>query len=279
MRSSLVLAVLFTGSLCFAAPDPKDMYANLPGWEKDAAEQLANLDAWEGISNDGKIPMPGKAAFTYPDGEKGWYPAGLAWRHDGSGYWKNFYGVRFEVYLPSDTPLKGEAVVETAARRVYGGSEEVVNAYSSAFGLVGKGWHTVTIPLTSFSLEQSMPNMLETIKTFAVNAAFADGSAGEIKLRNPQLIKGDTLALESEVRSASAKGGEDAVYSLEVSNCTDKPQVVNLSRRVLGREVMETVITPAELTLAPGESKTAEVRVTVSGRVAPGGREVQTIQA
>ncbi len=279
MKKTVLLVGLFLGAASFAAPDPKEMYANQSGWETAAAEQLADLSAWQGVSADGTVALPGGALFTYPDGEKGWYAAGLAWRHDGSGYWKNFYGVRFEVCLPSDTPLKGEAVVETAARRVYGGSEEVVNAYSSAFGLVGKGWHTVTIPLASFSLEQSMPNMLETIKTFAVNAAFADGSAGGIKLRNPQLIKGDTLALESEVRSASAKGGGDAVYSLEVSNCTDKPQVVNLSRRVLGREVMDTVITPAEMMLAPGESKTVEVRVTVSERVAPGGREVQTIQA
>ncbi|MDF7807750.1 heparinase II/III family protein [Pontiellaceae bacterium B12219] len=279
MKSLVFTAALLVAAACHSAPDAKDLFANSANWEKDAAEQLSNLKAWEGLSRGGNLPMPGKASFTYPDGEKGWYRAGLAHRHDGSGYWRNFYGVRFDIYLPNNTPLKGEAIVETAARKVYGGSEDVVDVYSSAFGLVGKGWHTVTIPLKSFNLEQSMPVMFETIKTFAVAAEFADGSKGKIKLRNPHLVKGDILALESNIRSASAKGGEEVVYTLNVSNCTDQPQVVNLARRVQGREVMDTVITPAELTLAPGETQAVEVRVTVSERVAPGGREVQTIQA
>ncbi|MDF7798589.1 hypothetical protein P4C99_03895 [Pontiellaceae bacterium B1224] len=280
MKKVLLLSsCLFIALHAQAAPEAKDLFANTPTWEKTAAEQLADLSSWEGLSDEGKLPTPGKASFTYPDGEKGWYFVGLATRHDGSGYWKNFYGVRFEIYLPSPSPLKAEAFIDTAARRVYGGSKEVVNTYTSAFGLVGEGWHTVTIPLKSFSLEQSMPNMLETIKTFGVTAAFADGSNGEIQLRNPQLIRGDILALESDVRSASAKGGEDVVYTLQVSNCTDQPQVVNLARRVQGREVMDTQITPAELMLAPGESRDVEVRVTVSERVAPGGHEIQTIQA
>ncbi|VGO16545.1 hypothetical protein PDESU_05136 [Pontiella desulfatans] len=279
MKPIFIAAGLLAGALCCCAHDAKDLFANQLGWEKDAAEQLSNLRAWDGLSKGGKLELPGEASFTYPDGEKGWFRVGLALRHDGSGYWKNFYGVRFEVYLPGDAPLKGEAMVHTAARKVYGGSEDVVDTYSAAFGLVGKGWHTVTVPLKSFNLEQSMPVMLETIKTFAVKAEFSDGSKGTIKLRHPRLIKGDLLALESEVRSASAQGGKDAVYALKVSNCTDKPQVVNLARRVQGREVMDTRITPTELTLEPGESRSVEVRVTVSERVAPGGREVQTIQA
>ncbi|MDF7823613.1 hypothetical protein P4B35_06270 [Pontiellaceae bacterium B12227] len=279
MKSSFIAAALVAATVCFAAPEPKDMYANLANWEQDAAEQLANLANWDGFYKDGQLLVPGKASFTYPDGEKGWFRAGLAHRHDGSGYWKNFYGVRFDLFLVGRVPFKGEAFIETAPRKVYGGSEDVVDTYTSAFGLVGEGWHTVTIPLKSFNLEQSMPNMLETIKTFGIKAVNADGSDDMISLRNPQLIRGDILALESEIRSASAKGGEDVVYTLKVSNCTDKPQVINLARRVQGREVMEAKITPAELTLAAGESKDVEVRVTVSERVAPGGREVQTIQA
>jgi hypothetical protein len=275
----LAVVAVFSGIHAQAAPAPADRFVSESAWERAAADQLADLSAWEGLSRGGKLSLPGKASFTYPDGEKGWFRVGEALRHDGSGYWVNYYGVRFDVYLPSDEPLTAEAVVHTAARKVYGGSEDVINSYSASFGLVGEGWHTVTIPLKSFSLEQSMPVMFESIKSFAVQAGFADGSKGMIKLRNPQLIKGDILALESEVRSASARGGEDVVYSLKVSNCTDQPQVINLARRIQGREVMATTITPAELTLAPGESQNVEVRVTVSERVAPGGREVQTLQA
>jgi hypothetical protein len=279
MRSILTVVVLLMGLACQAAPDAKDLFANSANWEKDATEQLSDVSAWQGLSEDAMLALPGQASFTYPDGEKGWFRVGEALRHDGSGYWRNFYGVRFEIYLPGNTPLKGEAIVHAAARKVYGGSEDVVDSYKAAFGLVGKGWHTVTVPLKSFNLAQSMPVMFETVKTFAVKAEFADGSTGKIQLRNPHLVKGDILALESEIRSASAKGGEDVVYALKLSNTTDQPQVINLARRVQGREVMETKITPAELTLEPGESEDVEVRVTVSGRVAPGGRETQVIQA
>ncbi|MEI6892389.1 MAG: heparinase II/III family protein [Pontiella sp.] len=280
MKKLFLLANLaVVGALCHAAPNKEDLFANRAGWEQSATEQLADLDAWKGLSRGGKLALPGEASFTYPDGEKGWFRVGEALRHDGSGYWRNFYGIRFELYLPNDTPLKAEATIHTAARKVYGGSEDVVDSYTSDFGLVGKGWHTVTVPLKSFNLEQSMPVMFESVKTFELKAEFVDGGTKKIKLRNPHLVKADRIALESEIRSASAKGGEDVVYQLELSNCTDQLQMVNLTRRTQGREVMQTVITPAELTLAPGESKSVEVRVTVSERVAPGGREIQSIQA
>ena len=123
-------AVLLIGLTSLATPDPQDLFANVANWENSAAEQLADLTTWKGLSKDWKITLPGEASFTYPDGEKGWFRVGEALRHDGSGYWRNFYGVRFDVFLPSDTPLKGEAVLDTAACKAYGGSADAANSYS-----------------------------------------------------------------------------------------------------------------------------------------------------
>ncbi|MDF7797941.1 hypothetical protein P4C99_00600 [Pontiellaceae bacterium B1224] len=234
------------------------------------------------LSFDGELTsfrVPGIAKYTYPDGERGGYRAGLSFVHDGSANWRELYGVRFDVYLPTDTTLKATASMENAPYKLNKGSTDVTDVFTLDFGLKGEGWHTVTLPLTSFNVQQARPFALESIKTFSIEAAFADGSQGEVQLRNLKLVKAERIHLESPIRSVSAKGGETVVYDLLVENCTDDPQVVTLSQSVRGREVMETTIHPSEFILQPGEVQDCSVTVNVSERVAPGGRETQTIQA
>ncbi len=244
---------------------------------------FTDLSEWNGIERvsrkgEASLTLPCEVSYTYPDGEKGWHRVGMATEHDGSGNWYGQHGVRFELYLPNDKPLKAEAMLEIVPRTVNGGSEDVIDTYSSKLSMVGKGWHTVTVPLDSFDFQRRTV-FLETIKTFKLNVAFADGSREKVKLRNPHLVKADMISLESAVRSRSAKGGEVISYLLEVSNCTDQIQMVNLSVMSRGRETMTTKIVPAEVTLKPGESTICNVNVTVSSRVAPGGHEKQMIRA
>ena len=131
-------ALLVVALTCRAAPDPVDLFGAVDRGQK-ASDQLADVQGWEGLGADATLAVPGEASFTYPDGEKGWYRVGEATAHDGSGYWRDRYGVRFDLHLPSDVPLTAEAIMKTAARRVYGGSEMVVNTLVSPFGLVGEG--------------------------------------------------------------------------------------------------------------------------------------------
>ncbi|VGO15335.1 hypothetical protein PDESU_03918 [Pontiella desulfatans] len=240
------------------------------------------LEEWSGVSvkrGVARLAVPGEASFTYPDGERGWHRVGLSFVHDGSANWRDMHGIRFEVFLPADKALKAQATMQNAPYKLNKGSTDVVDTLSASFGLAGKGWHTVTLPLESFNLPRAKPFALESIKSFSIKAGFADGSEGELKLRNLQVVKADRINLESGIRSRSAKGGETVVYELLVSNCTDEPQAVVLSQSAKGREVMGTTVEPSEWVLQPGERKTCTVSVTVSGRVASGGHETQTIIA
>jgi hypothetical protein len=219
------------------------------------------------------------ASYTYPDGERGGYRAGLSFQNDSSANWRNYYGVRFEIFLPTDSVLSATATMENAPYKLNKGSTDVTDVFTADFGLQGEGWHTVTLPLHAFNMPAARPFALESIKTFSIEAAFADGEKGPIQIRNLKLVKADAIHLGSEIRSASAQGGEQVVYDLQVENCTELPQAVTLSQSKRGREVMETKISPAAFVLQPGESKDCSVTVTVSERVAPGGRETQAIQA
>ncbi|MEN8662513.1 MAG: hypothetical protein ABF330_08490 [Lentimonas sp.] len=251
------------------------------------ATPILSLEQWSGVSiqavadnslQTASFDTSKPISFTYPDGEKGWHRVGLASAHDGSSYWRDQYGVRVDLHNPSDTNLNVTATIFTAP--TLKGREPVVSEFTSKISFAGKGWHTVTIPIASFDYEKARPFVLEAIKTFQIQAYLADGSPAELQIRNPHLVEADSVSLKSKVRSKSAKGGESVTYELTLTNCTDTPQAVTLSRIIRGREeIMHTTLTPDSLTLAPGESQNCEVQVTMSKRVPPGGRESQLIQA
>ncbi|MDF7809468.1 hypothetical protein P4E94_18645, partial [Pontiellaceae bacterium B12219] len=182
------------------------------------ADDVSSWEQWSGLTvkkGTAILTLPGEASFTYPDGERGGYRFGLSFQHDGSANWRDYYGIRFEMLLPTDAVLEATATMENAPYKLNKGSTDVTDVFTADFGLQGQGWHTVTLPFESFNMPAARPFALETIKTFSLNAAFADGSTGKIKLRNLQLVKGDILALESPVRSASAQGGGQVVYAVE----------------------------------------------------------------
>ncbi|MDP4878326.1 MAG: hypothetical protein NWR36_00430, partial [Opitutales bacterium] len=246
------------------------------------AATLPGLDSWDGLSEStvttGNFLSATAISYTYPDGEIGWHRVGLASAHDGSSYWRDQYGVRLELYNPTEANLNITAAMLTAP--TLKGKAPVVSKFISKTSLAGKGWHTVTFPIESFNYEKARPFVLEAIKTFEITASPADGSQAQLQIRNPHLIEADIISLKSPVRSKSAKGSDSVTYQLELTNCTDAPQAVTLSRIIRGREeVMATTLSPDSLTLAPGESQTCEVTVTMSERVPAGGRETQLIQA
>lgn len=263
MKTILLIATLFASTL--------------------ACANFSNLGDWVGLSSTQEketatLSLPGEIAYTYPDGELGWHRIGMSTEHDGSGNWYKQHGVRFDVHIPNDKPLNFEAIIEIAERKVNGGSEDIVDMFSFEFSVVGEGWQTVTVPLDAFAIERRVV-LLETLKTFRLRASAADGSNDEIVLRAPHLVKADIVGLESEIRSKSANGGEVVSYELELTNCTNELQMVDLLYIGRGRETMTTLIEPKNLSLEPGETKTCAVNVTVSERIAPGGHEKQLIRA
>lgn len=249
-----------------------------------AEASISKFEHWSGVRLDteggiASLALPGSTAYTYPDGERGGYRYGLSFANDSAANWRELYGIRFDVFLPRNALLKAKATIENAPYKLNKGSTNVTDVFTSEFGLQGEGWQTVTLPLKSFNVQAARPFALESVKTFSLAGSFADGSEGVIKLRNLKLVKADSLHMQSEIRSASGKGGEQVVYELRVENCSEQAQSVTLSRSVRGREVMDTGIVPSSFVLQPGEVRLCEVTVTVSERVAPGGRETQTLLA
>ncbi|MDQ8197894.1 alginate lyase family protein [Pelagicoccus enzymogenes] len=265
---SILLLALFSA---IQAAQAKDLDVNL----------IKDLKSWQNLSatSEGEATFSsGKTiSFTYPDGQMGWHRKGLEMVHDRAGYWRDQYGIRFDLYSPVTSIVVGTAAIKTAPNLL--GSEYVVDTFTSNIAIAGKGWHTVTIPIESFSYEKSRPAIIEAIKTFELTIESATTNDEPFRIRAPRLIKADRVHLHSAIRSESAERGKDVVYQLELTNHTDQAQAITLSRIVQGREVMDTRITPNILTIAPDASESAEIRVTVSERVPPGGHEKQLIQA
>src|SRR5690349_15675512 len=75
------------------------------------------LEGWIGVeyTNDGVVlDACTEAVFRFPDGPRGWYKHGLRVEHDGSADWRDFYGLRFEVYLEAESAIQLEATMISA---------------------------------------------------------------------------------------------------------------------------------------------------------------------
>ena len=239
------------------------------------------LEYWQGFGQAGDtgqtLELPGEAVFKYPDGTKGWYSEGMRYEHDGSGDWMGLFGIRFDVGLPDDRAVDIKISFTTAPTQQ--GCRMVCDEFFAQTAVSGKGGHIVRIPFEAFNYPKARPMVFKAVKSFSIQASFADGGSGSIQIKNIQLAKADKIALEADVRSMSVKGGRQAAYDLVVTNCTDIRQFVNLSRIIDGREIMPTDIIPSRLELAAGQSGHCKVVVNVSPRVTPGGRESQIINA
>jgi hypothetical protein len=218
------------------------------------------FENWTGIEwKDGEatLKVPGEAAFLYPgsDGDK--VPA-----------WDKAFGWHFEVRLDDEreialtVTLPGEPGRDGVARTV----------------LKGAGWHPVSLSWNSFDFPQANPISLRDVKRLTISAKYADGKPGAIALRKVRLVRAETVWLHTPVRGKSVEAGGTAEYEVMVGNATDKVQVVALSFERKGWEAMTSSVEPQVLELAPGETKTATVRVKVPGRVPPGGHEAQTLR-
>ena len=107
---------------------------------------------------------------------------GLSTVHDGSGDWRPYFGLRFDLFLPDDAAVSGEAVVTTVPTKQ--GSRKVAAEFRSAFGLAGRGWHTVTLPLRDFSYEKDRPSVWMVVKRLRLAAGYADRRDAALKIRN-----------------------------------------------------------------------------------------------
>jgi hypothetical protein len=228
----------------------------------------SQFSGWTGLKKPSKgiaaLAVPSEATFRYPPPPEG-KPETEAQRQ--SRDWFHAYGVRFDVQLPDERPVRLDV-------RLLAGPNPTASTL-----VVGKGWHTVSLPWKNFDIRRHFSGFLNNVQGLTITARFDGGGAGHIALRSPQVMRGDQVWLRCNVRGKSVEPGSAAEYSVTVGNPTDAALGVNLSFEKGGYDAMRPTVSPSALLLKAGESRTVMVRVEVPTRIPPGGHETQVLRA
>ena len=269
-RWILIASICVTGQLCRAgAPvlnvgDTKTL-AGWTGLTRAAGQSQSGADCAALVSGTEAI-----FTYAYPADDKGWYKQGMRVAHDGTSDWRDYYGIQFDVKLPDEPPT-------TLATIIYVPQQDVrvnfIEQTTATISVRGAGWHQITLPWSAFDFYQAQPAFLKFVHELRIK------SSTNVLIDNVRVIRAAKVALESDVRGKSAARWQDVEYAVAVSNCTDQPQAISLSIQRHGWEAMTATVEPATMSLAPMESKSAIVRVTISDRIPPGGQETQTLIA
>jgi hypothetical protein len=248
----------------------------------------ATLQNWTGLkpasNGAAELDLPDSAAvYTVPDGPKGWSrPTWFQMENDGVIDARPWYGFRFDMQLDrDDTPFTVDltvAIPDPQPER-----HNLPPSTSAQMLVQGKGWHTVTVPFSSFDYNRGQVGLLKFLKRFTFKGHYGEpappGKGDRVLLRNVRLVRGNVIHLDAEVRSSPADVDGSVTYPVTITNCADTPQIVALTLQRSGWEGMLAEITPATLNLRPGESKSASLRVKVPALVPPGAQETQVLVA
>ncbi len=212
------------------------------------------------------------AIYTAPKGPKGWNSIGLTSANDSSINCVPYYGMRFDLLIPSGQPTAMRFVVHIPDQA---GRIDMLPFATAQMIVGGSGWQTVTIPWTAFDNPVAQSSFLKFISTIEISTA----SAKPVEIRNIGLTRGDVIHLDCAMQSAPAQPNGTVRYTVNVVNCTNKPLTVSLSQKRYGWEEMKCAVSPGVMELKPYETKSCTVGVFVPDHVPPGGRETQTIVA
>ncbi len=223
---------------------------------------------WTGL--DEAKRFEGDAVYRHPDGARGWYQHGFRTLHDGSGDWRDYWGLQLDVVLIDEQPVTLDCTLSLPPQPARDG---LLPSVKATVQLQGKGEHRISLPWSAFDFPQAQPGFLHFIKQVALHGS------GPITLRAARVVKAETIALEAAIRGQSVAAGKSAQYTAALSNCTPQPQAVVLQQQTPGWQTMKVSIELASLTLAPGETAEIKVNVAVPDRIPAGGHESQTILA
>jgi len=207
------------------------------------------------------------AVFRVPDGPRGWFKHGFRLENDGTADWRGYVGLRFEVKTQSTAPTRIKVVLATPA------DANADREVTAEVMLSGAEWQQVTLPWSCFAFEQARVSFLKWIKEVQLSAS------APLELRNVAAVRADGIALAASVGGKSAPPGGEVEYPMTVYNCTDHAQAVVLSVDRHGWEGFPVWVSPNELALAPGETKTATVRARVPQSSPAGAHEEQGVRA
>ena len=232
---------------------------------------------WSGVGKDGTLAAAGEAVWRHPEGRPGYFKTGFRVDNDSSLNLRDYWGLQFEVELPTEAPVRLD--VEVSIPPMIDQRQDYTLSSKTATTLAGRGRHVVNLPWSQFDFCQSAPSFLTFIREVRIRATGPDGSAAVVRITQPSAVCGEVIGLRAAVRGRMAEPGETVQYAVAVENASAEPQRVSLSMQRRGWEAMAATVEPAELTVPAGGAATCAVRVALSGRVPRGGREKQVLLA
>jgi hypothetical protein len=252
--------------------------ASVPGaWEYLSDK---NFSGWTGIkpgAENGLLPCPGQAVFQYPAGKKGWYSHGFSKEHDGTRDWRKYYGLQLNVKVPAGRILKLKAILFTPPKEL---RQEYLPSVQANVE-VPEGWHQVTIAWESFDLPPGQFAMLKFIQGIRLEGRFKDNNgAANLNIKNVRLTLARQIAMTTAVQGRAGEGDSKAKYEVQLTNCTDVRQAINLLIPGNRFNTMHAKVTPSTIALLPGKTASCIVTVEIPNRGhVLGGHESQTLMA
>ena len=234
---------------------PKGAHSDLKPWMSVGD----SVQDWTGLTDGDQacvMKLPGQATYTFESGQN----------------WSSFYGLRFDLTIPKGRVFEGKVTLRTP-ERVKSSYRSAPSVTSARLKVVGNGEEGINVPFAAFDHYYPFFETFREIETVELVGRFQDDRPGEVFLRQVRVVQAPMVRLYSESRSRAGDQNETVEYSLNVMNCSDRSQSVVLLHHPYSKHVMIAQITPNELILTPGETKTCRVTVKVSGRIPPGGRE------
>lgn len=237
----------------------------------------SDLSDWVGASEVNKgvasIKSGGSISLTYENMNRRF--SGLLRPFSGDAAdWYDYAGVSFELYLAKASPAEVSVTFNTdPVDRL-----ELNPSSSAKVTINGEGWQKLYLPWDLFELNIGQQgNTLQAVKELKITASSKKNK--QLKIRNVEVVKGESLGLEADVYGRSAGAGESVPYVFEIGNTTDEVQAVQLVVERVGWESMTVSLESSSLELAPGEVKEVAVEVAIPASLPQGVRETQVIKA
>ncbi|WP_019909122.1 COG1470 family protein [Paenibacillus sp. HW567] len=252
---------------------------------------MINLQQWEHIQADPTGEMsdelselalhPGKPLTLQFPGvhlDNHWMAHGFSSRNDYSVDLRGWYALELKAELPLPEVLEVKA--EIGLLRNKGPLPEEVE-YAVARCLVAaaeNGMSRIVLPLEQFDDKKALSGTWKFVRSVRLSIDWKEsGSKEPVHIHQIRFARRPAVYAHTPVRSKSVPAGGTALYEVLLHNCTGEVLPVVFSQEKYGWETMTVRVEPEEYVLKPWETKEISVRVEVSGRVAPGGHEVQKL--
>lgn len=213
-----------------------------------------------------KEESEGKVRFTFPAPEgAGIRPLGFDYVNDAAMDAMRWYGFRFGL-------VTGEPDVQVTVTVGFASGRKL----EAAFTLAEPGAHSCDLALADFDIERAKTNIWRELVWLEIcpddgNAKAACGK--EVDVVSAELLRGSSIAIETDVLGKSGDAGETVRYSVTVHNCLGHSQWVKASQAVEGWESMYASVEPGRFLLEPYGCCRVEISVQVHDYMPAGAHE------